>query len=172
MFIKLMGAVLLIISGTCLGIYYGMASELRRRELAELKRALMVMHSETKFGHTHLAPMCRRAARGCESGIADIFTAFAEGISRRDTEDIQGLWQSCIGSAQGIHFTEEDKGAAAALGKCLGGEDIQLQLSGIMLLVDYIDSKDEELAQQSSKNLRLYRSGGALLGIFTVILLF
>lgn len=172
MFIKLFGALLLILSGTGLGIYYGMGSELRRRELEELKRALMVMYSETEFGHTHLAPMCRRAAGSCERGISDIFISFAEGLKRRDTEDIWELWQSCLNSAQGVHLADEDREAIGALGKSLGAEDINLQLSGIRLAVSYIDSKDEELAQLSSKNLRLYKSGGALIGIFAVILLF
>ncbi len=172
MFIKLVGAVLLIISGTGLGIFYGMEPELRRRELAGLKGALMIMHSETKFGHTHLAPMCRRAAQNCEGGISRIFISFADSIRRRDTEDIQGLWQSCVESVKDTHLTDGDKEAISALGKGLGAEDIDLQLSAIMALVSYIDSKDEELVQLSSKNLRLYRSGGALIGIFAVILLF
>ena len=88
------------------------------------------------------------------------------------TEDIWELWQSCLNSAQGVHLADEDKEAIGALGKSLGADDINLQLSGIRLAVSYIDSKDEELAQLSSKNLRLYKSGGALIGIFAVILLF
>ena len=173
MLLKIMGSVLIVVCGGGLGMYYGAAYELRKGELEQLKRALMLMYSETEFGHTHLAPMCEKALEVCDSVIGNIFNDFSIALTERTTESIAEMWKDCVEQNMiHTHLAAEDADVIANLGSNLGAVDINRQLTAIKCLITYIDLKCEELANISSKNMRLYKSTGVLLGAFAVILLF
>lgn len=173
MLLKLIGSVLLIVGGAGLGIYYGMSPALRKRELEQLKRALMLMYSETEFGRTPLAEQCRSAADICDNAVGGIFSCFALGLEDRTAEDTVQLWKNCVKTAcVHTHFATEDVEKITVLGNSLGVVDINRQLSAIKNVTDYIDFKCDELEEVSKKNMRLYKNTGVLLGIFAVILLF
>ena len=173
MLLKVMGAVIIIAGGACLGICYGKRWELRSLDLMELKRAFNLMYLETEFGHTFLAPMCKKAAKLCTSGVSDIFSSFAEELKRRDSEDISAMWRdSVIKGSKNSRLEREDIEFISNLGENLGSDDIKAQLSGISLAIDYIDKKTEELSRLNSRNFRLYKNAGTLFGIFIAILLF
>lgn len=172
MFMKIAGALLLILGGGGLGMYYGLACEFRKRELEEFKRALMLMYSETQFGHTHLSGMCERAAKICAGAVADILHGFALALKDKSIEDIAAVWRSHVQrGAADTHLSAEDFDKISALGEGLGSGDINRQLNSINQLITYIDMKNTELERLGEKNLRLYKSTGVLIGIFAVILL-
>lgn len=173
MFLKITGAVMLICGGGCLGMLFGMKSELRKRDLEELKRALLLMYSDTEFGHSYLSDMCGRAARICEQGIAVIFSAFTEYLQERKSEDISEMWAKSVeDSLRYNNLAREDVRAVSAMGSSLGTSDINRQLRAISELLGYIELKCRDIAQISGKNMRLYKNTGILLGMFAVILLF
>ncbi len=173
MLLKLIGALLLISGGGVLGIYYGLQGRLRQRELEQLKNALMLMYSETEFGHSPLWQMCQRAVDLCDSQIGDIFKTFYIELKEKTTENTEELWRSCLeNNIKNTHLTKEDIIVISALGNSLGAGDINRQLTSITNVVNYIDTKNAQLDEKNKADLRLYKNTGILLGGLAVILLF
>lgn len=172
MLLKLVGCALLIAGGSCLGIYYGIQPRLRSRDLEEIKKGLMVMYSETEYGHTCLEPMCIKAGEITSDKISGLFKAFAISLSERCGESSGKMWEECIIGYDGLHLSENDISMILGLGSYLGCGDIKRQLTGIELLTDYIDRCQSELRDEIVKRMRLCRSTGILAGLFLVILLF
>lgn len=173
MLLKIIGAVMLIAGGGGLGMYYGADSGFRKRELEQLKRALMLIYSETEFGHTCLAPMSKKASRVCDGATGSIFTDFSQALTERTTESITEMWKSCVKqNIKNTHLSAEDIEAIENLGSSLGVGDINRQLTAVKGLMGYIDCRCQELEETGRRNMKLYKSTGVLLGAFVVILLF
>lgn len=172
MLIKLVGSALLVAGGGCLGVYYGMEPRLISRELGEIKKGLMIMYSETEYGHTCLEPMCIRAGKSVGGTIGELFENFALGLKERAGESTQEIWEDCVRSCKETHLNDSDLSAVSGLGSYLGCGDIKRQLTGIEGLIGYIDCRTGELREECAKRMRMCRSTGILTGLFVAILLF
>ena len=173
MILKLTGALLLMAGGCGVGICRGMGAELRRRELEQLKRALMLMYSQTEFGHLCLSEIAQRAAEISSMGIDELFFDFYTRLNDGEGESIAAMWSECVDTLKGkTHLTAGDISCIRTLGDSLGTGDIKRQLSGINSLADYIDTSCAILAGTAGTSLKMCRSMGFLISAFAVILLF
>ena len=69
------------------------------------------------------------------------------------------------------NMNNEDKGVIKNLGRMLGQTDLDGQLSEIELVSDFLDTQIQKAESERSKNEKMYRTLGIVVGLTIVIIL-
>ena len=169
---KISGMMLVLAATVFAGLYYGSFETYRSNDLQELKKALAILKSEIVFSMTPLPEAFVNIGERIRRPISDIFLAFANRLADSRREPIEELWQSCITAyASRTYLNQEDISALVSFGHTLGYLDRDMQTSGIMITIGYIDTAVAALATTRAKNQKLFLSLGVFAGLVTVIIL-
>ena len=164
---------MLILATTVLaGLYYGSFQTYRSNDLQELKKALAILKSEIVFSMAPLPEAFENIGSRIRKPIADIFLEFSKRLVCNRRDPIEEIWQNSIHSqASRTYLNIEDISALISFGRTLGYLDRDMQASGIMIAIGYIDTAVASLATTRAKNQKLFASLGAFAGLITVIIL-
>ena len=164
--------VLVLATTVLAGLYYGSFETYRSNDLQELKKALAILKSEIVFSMTPLPEAFANIGSRIRKPVADIFLEFAERLVCNRRDPIEEIWQnSIISHASRTYLNKEDISALTSFGRTLGYLDRDMQSSGIMIAIGYIDTAVAALATTRAKNQKLFASLGAFAGLVTVIIL-
>lgn len=168
--LRLAGAVTVILGSLILGEYFGMRTEFRRDQLAELELGIGFLTGDLEM---RLAPVyisAETVADRLREPIKGIFADFSQRL--RNGESIDRAWiRALTDRYESTFFKAEDIRSLYPLGRILQGFDTEKQQKGIDVLYGYMDRKIKELALEAAGTKRLYRSCSVLGGILAVVLL-
>jgi len=172
MILKLSGMILVLVTTVLAGLYYGSFQTYRSNDLQELKKALAILKSEIVFSMTPLPEAFANIGVRIRKPVADIFLEFAQRLADNRRTPIDEIWKGCIAAqASRTYLNKEDISALISFGRTLGYLDRDMQASGIMITISYIDTVVATLALTRAKNQKLFASLGAFAGLVTVIIL-
>jgi stage III sporulation protein AB len=170
--LKLVGAAIIGLSGTALGIYYANMQKYRVKELTECKKALLILSSEIEYMQTALPEAAHHIALKTSGVISDVFAMFADLSDKNNHESAYQMWgQAWQTHRDSGHLTREDVELLQDFGKTLGYLDKKMQLNAIQLTADQLDTKINELQALNEKNKGLYRNLGMLGGLLLAVVL-
>lgn len=162
--------ILLGIMGICtqIGIMKSKTYKYRLEQLQEIKNILNIFKTKIKFTYEPIPEIFENIAENTEDKkIREIF--------RKAAEDMKYLpaGQAFDKNVDNVetYLLEEDKKAIKTLSKLLGKTDIEGQISEIELTDTYIDEQIEKAKQNKSKNEKLYKTMGVIVGLTIVIIL-
>jgi len=172
MILKISGMALVLAATVLAGLYYGSFETYRSNDLQELKKALAILKSEIVFSMTPLPEAFANIGARIRKPVADIFFEFAKRLADNRRAPIEEIWQGCIAShASKTYLNKEDISALISFGRTLGYLDRDMQASGIMITIGYIDTAVAALSTTRAKNQKLFASLGVFAGLVTVIIL-
>lgn len=155
-------------------IGFAMSSELvsRIEELQILKRILLMLRGEIKYGNATLGEAFASIGRRMKTPYQEFLTGTAKELDMLSGESFKKIWEKM----REIHLkqtslTQKDLARLMSFGEQLGYLDKEMQLSTIEL---YLEQLEEEIGQAQSnlkKNGRLYKSLGIMCGILICILI-
>ena len=171
-FVNVFGIVLIMVSTGLIGLYYSNVDGYRISDLLEMKRAISILQSEIEYTGTPLAEAASNVAWRTKGSVSRIFERLSKLIETNKQDSISTIWESAfLPSADEAYFSKKDIEQFLEFGNALGYLDGNMQLKNIALLLDYIDSRIDELNESKTKNQKMYRSAGFLTGLLIVVVL-
>lgn len=172
MILKIIGAVIIVLSSTLIGFFYSRKEEYRINDLNEMKRAFTILISEIEYASNSLPESMINISNKTENPISKILIDFAENLNKKDGQTIQQLWtEAVIRNKNDTYFIDEDLENIKSFGSTLGYLDRNMQINNINIMIDYINKKTDTLSEISIKNKKMYRSLGILGGMIIAIIL-
>lgn len=172
MFIKLLGALVIVSSTSLLGIGAAKAEKYRMEDLEELEKALTLLKSEISFAVLPLPEAMRSVAERRKGVVAMFFEDMAERLSTRAYGSVSIAWEEAIAaSLPSAYLRPEDIEALQSFGRTLGYLDSRQQLAAADICIDSLRRAREECHIRYTKNARMYKSMGLLSGILLAVVL-
>ena len=168
--LRLVGALLLLLSGGLLGL--GAAGQLGEhvRCLQALDGALERMERELAFRLTPMPELLSRLARSTPDPAGALFAQCLAGFDRLEEEGLAGLWRQAVQAAK-LPLEREELDLLIGLGEVLGrydGAGQQEAVAAVRLeLLPYLRRAEEERTRLG----RVYGTLGLTAGAFLVLLL-
>ena len=163
--LSVVGILLICLSSTALGLYYGNRCARRISLLLELKRCLTALRSDIDYArYTLSGAFMRLYERGGQ------FSSFFHDLSC-SVEQNKGLLQSWQDALDKTDLNPADAEIIKSLGQDLGHIDKEAQLQAIDHCIQMIDHNIDNLSIQSQKEKKLYRELGVLGGLLIVVVL-
>ena len=172
MVMKIFGGMLLI-AGTS-GYGYGKASSYksRIRLLEQLRQMVFLLKGQVLYANATLEEAFEAVGRRTEGQIAHLFLHVAERIGRQQGEAFFTIWKEAVEAfLADSDFEEEDRQQLTAMGEHLGFLDRDMQERNLLLYLEQLDLRIQELREHRQERCRLYTSLGVMAGMFLTILL-
>ena len=170
MYLKITGAVLILISCGGYGIMMAISHRREVAALHQLVEAMDVMVCELEYRLTPLAELCRFGAERIKGPVQSFFVALADALDDQISPDVGLCTVASLKETPSV-----PKYASAqlqALGQTLGRFDLSGQLTGLERCRQACLGQLEVLEHQQSQRLRSYQTLGFCAGAALAILLF
>ena len=140
---------------------------LRVEELKEIKSAFHIVESKIKFTYEPLPEVFIQTAKMLSKNTASIFRQAADLMKTFNAEE---AWNKSIDAAS-TNLNKEDIENIKSFGKMLGKTDKEGQISQLELSQTFIEMQIEKARVEESKNAKMYRTLGTIIGLAFVIIL-
>ena len=168
--LKLIGAVIILITCSAFGFYI---AAMRRRETAYLKHmlhALDYMSSELQYHLTPLPQLMRQTAQQCwDKHLRAVFLEFCYQLEDKYYCDFYQCAQTVLGKFKHL-IPKRCLSVFYELSRSMGRFDLKGQLNTIMATREYCLNEYNTLSANLSEQLRDYRTLGICAGAALVIL--
>nr|WP_317356538.1 stage III sporulation protein AB [uncultured Tyzzerella sp.] len=171
MYFKIIGCIVVLISFSLIGIYFSYRPIYRKNDLLEMKRGLLSLSSEiTLFSNINEAIL--NIEKNIQNPIKNIFTIFRKNLQEKRGEELSILWEEALKKGSlNTYFTKEDIENIKIVGKIIGSLDVNFNIEGLNIVIDYINSTIKNLDDEKNKTFKMYQSLGVLSGLMIIILL-
>ena len=168
---KMMGLCFLGLTSAMAGLWMSRRMDVRLKEYKELKRALYILASEIRYSAS-LSDAAEMVGKRIAGGLGRVFTDLSEDMDRKEGKSLDELWSEGVRKRQReLNLDEEDCMMLCSLGKHLAGQDAELLQNQIALLEQYVQDKQERLAEEKRTKGRMYKSLVILGGILIMVVL-
>lgn len=172
MWMKLLGAVLVI--AACSGTGASAVSRLRerRRLLETIKRMVSHMKGEILYANAPLPSAFYRTGKRGEGKAAELFLAVSEELEQETGDSLGLIWQQQVelfNKTSGLNRADQE--ALLRFGKNLGYLDREMQEKTIQFYLEELELAITQLRQEEPDKSRLYYGIGILAGLFLTVVL-
>lgn len=169
---KLVGAILLTVGTTGLGLFYKRAGFERIRELEQMIWFFYFLESEISYHKSELAQICRRGGERQKGAVGEMLGAVADRMEGTEGTMFAQIWlEECGALSPKSRMKEDDIGI---LREFASEEfaDSGMQLRQAQLCRDKLEEKRRNLLSEASAKGRVYVCMGTMAGLVVSIILF
>lgn len=168
MLIKMIGAMLILIS--CGSVGFRIAASQRREEttLDKLCSLLDFMECELQYRMTPLPVLCRKTAAQADGLLRQVFLTLATELESQISPDVESCMFAALNKCNALPLKAAE--CLQELGKTLGRFDIEGQIKGLEASRQTCRRKLQLLRQNKDSRLRGYQTLGLCAGASIVIL--
>ena len=165
------GISFLLIFLTSSKIGYIIANKYKNRlnELKEMKNALNMLKTKMKYTYETIPDIIEEISKNTNEKISRIFKKALENMNNKKL-DAGHAWREAIITSK-TDLTEEDRQVLINMEKLLGKTDLEGQVGDIELTSNFLDVQIEKAEKEKTKNEKLYKTLGKIIGVTIVILL-
>ena len=159
---------LFLVFGICtmLGILKAKSYDARVEELKKMKNALEMLKSKIEFTYAPIKDIFAEVTKVVYSNEENIFQNTA---SLMDQKGVSQSWNLAV--EKEIKLNKEDRETLKMFGKLLGKTDKAGQINEINVTSQLIDTQIEKAEQEKTKNYKLFKTLGSVVGIGICIIL-
>ncbi len=170
--LKLAGGCLLIAGCSGYGVWLSGCYDRRMKLLEQLRQMIFLLKGQILYANATLQEAFEAVGGRTGGSPARLFLQAAERIGKQQGEGFFVIWQEVVKEQMGdTELKEEDRQQLTALGEHLGFLDKEMQERNLLLYLEQLDLKVEELRAHRQERRRLYTSLGVMAGMFLAILL-
>lgn len=161
--------ILFVIFGlsTLIGIHIADKYKNRVKDLKDIRNILNILETKIKFTYEPLPQIFEDISNEFKGAISNIFKTAKEKMKECSAGE---AWHFAIANSS-TSMNDEDLSLLNSLEKLLGKTDIEGQLSEIELIKEFIDVQIKKAEEEQSKNGKLYKNLGVMIGMIIVIIL-
>ena len=170
-FFRYIFLILILTGSTSVGFLLSKKYSDRARELLSLSNLINILQNKIKFTHKPLGEILEEIGNIKEiSGITAIFSKTKKKLTNKKFEI---AWSEAISEQTFfLNLKTEDIHLIKSLGNVLGKTDIEGQMSEINQFQLLLKTQIKNAEEESSKNAKMYKSLGTIIGLAIVIILF
>lgn len=171
--IKLLGAVLILITTTCLGFQRAKRYADRPRQIRQLQSALSLLRTEIGYGTRPLVKACEQIGKRIQSPISDLFIQLQYNLEHFDGSSTNDCFKSAVDQEwDKTVLTDAEKGIVLDFGRTLGASDREDQLQHLALAEANLKIEETKAREEQAKNEKMYKTIGILCGALIIILMY
>ncbi|HWJ76838.1 MAG TPA: stage III sporulation protein SpoIIIAB [Niallia sp.] len=169
--IKIIGAILIIVSTSYAGFELSKVLSQRPKQLRALKSALQSLDAEIMYGHTPLHEASRRLSEQLTEPLSSFFKDFRDHLLSEDTT-VKDAWISSLNKTwKNTAMKNTELEIMKQFGETLGRHDRHSQQKQIILTLTHLEREEQEARENQRKYEKMIKSLGFLSGLLIVILL-
>lgn len=169
---KLVGAIMILISGTMIGIHFGQCLKDRLHSLKVLQKTVSLLKGEIRYSMTTLPEALKNISMYVEEPFKSVFVSVSEDLIKYDGKSFYEIWREKIEqNVLNLHLTKEQLYQLYALGENLGFLDKEMQLDTLDLYDEQVSHHISELEGSIANNVKLYNCIGIMGAILIVIII-
>lgn len=166
MILKFLACIMIILICTYLGMEKSKSYERRVLELQKIKNGFNYFRSKIEFTYEPVKEILE--------GVSNFIYMEEENLFAKTKEYMKNLnlnqaWNKAIDEE--INIDKEDKEILKMFGKLLGKTDKNGQISEIDLSLNFVEKQIQKAELEKSKNTKLFKSLGLLVGMGIAIIL-
>lgn len=172
MYIKILGSLLIVLSGSLLGFLGSLKFAFRVNQLNELIQVLEIIKVEISFKKS-LPDIFEELANKQNFKVSKIFNNVSKQLKENSYIDLENAWNLAL--FESMHETclkKEDLEIIENLTIMIEKSDLECQVRNINYLIEKLKNKEKEAILLKTKNGKLLRAGGVLGSLALVIILF
>lgn len=171
--LKLIGAMLILLSATLFGFYQAQQYARRPKQIGDLIRALQRLETEIVYGSTPLPAALMQVAHTCPAPLHLLFRHAAEELLRAGGRSVQTIWQQTVAADWKLTSMKAgEQHIFRQLGSTLGLSDGADQVKHLRLAVQQLQGEWEGAQEERKRYESMWRSLGLLMGALIVILMY
>jgi stage III sporulation protein AB len=171
--LKLLGAMLILLSATLFGFSKAQQYARRPKHIADMVRALQRLETEIVYGATPLPDALFAVSGSCPPPVRQIFRYAAEELGRAGGRSVQNIWrQSVVVHWKQTAMKASEQEMVDQLGYTLGLSDRADQVKHLRLAVQQLHGEIETAQEERKRFESMWRSLGLLIGALIVILMY
>ena len=164
---KIMVYSVIFLTSSLIGILISKKYSNRVNELKEFKNALNIFKTKIRYTYEPIPEICKEISFSTNSNISNVFEVAA---SKMNLFTAGEAWTIAL-KMEDLSINEDDKIVLNNLSKLLGKTDIQGQIGQIELTQDFLDEQIRKAELNRTKNEKMYRTLGMVIGLAIVIVL-
>lgn len=171
--IKLVGAAMVVASGTLGGMAVAGRYSRRPRELKSLGAALQMLETEIAYGANHMKEALEQVAARCDKAVSPLFRMAAAELSTASGISAASAW----GNSLEVYYRTsalkpQDLIILRSLGSSLGISDRADQIKHLTLAMEQIKSENVKAEDEAARNVKLWNYLGFMGGLTVVLILY
>lgn len=169
--LKIIGSILVMVSTSLLGYFYGELLKKRTRELKELQRAIGILKNEIMYAYTPLPYALEKIGLRLIEPIKSLFLSISKNLEENMSEGVYEAFYSNINLyKKSLNLNKEDIHILLNLSKSLGQWDVESQKNVFLITEEELKKQIEESEILTKKNSKMYRYLGFSIGAMIVII--
>jgi stage III sporulation protein AB len=172
MWLKVIGSVLVVTAGTCIGFQLALRCSERPRQIRQIISCLVSLKSYINYAALPLPEALVRCASSAEGVVADLFHQTAAILQQKGWLTPQEALTQALGDLRArLVLDKPELEALASLGANLGFTNREEQEKYLLLVQDELQTIERDAIQIRERNTKMYRYLGVCGGLALVILL-
>lgn len=171
MLTKIIGATLVIISTSAVGLNVAASIEKRINELKELRKILMLLRGEIDFDVLGAQSAFKEIADKVKDPYKKFLLDISGEIQEAKEDSFCKIWEKNLNTLTEKIKDEEDINRLKSFGHDFGYRHKEVQISAIDLYINELDLKIDELRENMDAKMKVYRTIGIMTGLFLVLIL-
>lgn len=171
--LKLLGAVLVLVTSSLAGFCVARGFSRRPGELQSLRASLQMLETEITYTATPLAEAMERVGARAEPGIATLFLRAGEELRAMSGCNAQEAWdRALLALYSTTALRPVDLSILRQLGASLGVSDRQDQSKHLRLAMEQLGVQMNRAAEEAGRQVKLWNYLGFLGGLAIILLLY
>lgn len=162
--------VLILAASSKIGIIIAKKYKNRVIELSDFKETINILKTKIKFTYEPLSEIFNEISEITSENISKIFKQTS--LNMKKMPVMQAWEQSLEESKNILSLNRDDINVLKGLGKMLGKTDVDGQISEIEVVSEFIETQIKKADIECSKNEKMYRTLGTIIGLAIAIILF
>ncbi len=167
-FIKYILLFLIFIASNLIGKTISQKYKLRFSELEEMKNALNIFKAKIRFTYEPIGEIFEDISnKTTKTNIKNLFKNAKIALENKSASE---AWQYALDTTN-TNMKQDDIETLRNLGKLLGTENLDGQISQIDLTEDFLEIQIKQAEEEKKKNEKLYQKLGSIIGLGIVVML-
>ncbi|HLS36430.1 MAG TPA: stage III sporulation protein SpoIIIAB [Bacillota bacterium] len=168
---KWLGAIILIIITTFIGLEYSTRLKSRPKHIHQIKNALLILEAEILYSQTKIKDAFETISKQIPNPTKELFYASAKDLSTNKLHLFE-IWENNVQRyIERSALTEKEKEILLQFGKTLGQYDMTQQQKQLAVTNNHLHRLLQEAETHRDQYANIAKSLGVLSGVFIVLLL-
>lgn len=170
--LKGLSIIIILLSCSYLGFYYGEIFKKRNKQLDEMLKAILFLNNEVIYNNTPLPEALKYVSLRIENPIKSITSEVADKLVMGNTASVfEAFKEEYLKSEKDFNLKEEDINTIKNFLKTLGESGVYGQDKIFNLAIENLKMNALNAKEEAKKNIKMYRSLGFCIGAMIAIFL-
>lgn len=170
--LKLAGSLMILVSGTMIGMKMGYGLKQRLKQLKRFEKIISMLRGEIRYNSSTIPEALRHVSRHTVTPFDEILMKIAEELDEFEGKTFQEIWVNIFSEYEPkLCFTKEQIDHIKHLGENLGYLDKEMQINTLDLFMEQLRTDIGDMEQTMQNNVRLYHCLGVMGGILVILII-